>query len=152
VTESDRTADELIELLNLRPHPEGGFFVETWRHVPEEGGRGAGSAIYFLLREGFASASHRVDADEAWHFYAGAPVELVIGEGTHRLGIDFAAGERPQLVVPAHEWQSARTLGEWSLVGCTVSPAFEFEGFELAPEAHEAPSAKGPAADSPHED
>ena len=132
MTADDRTADELIALLDLKPHPEGGFFAETWRHVPEEGGRGAGSAIYFLLKEGFSSAPHRVDADEAWHFYAGAPVELVVGERTHLLGIDFDAGERPQWVVPAHEWQSARTLGEWSLVGCTVSPAFEFEGFDLA--------------------
>jgi predicted cupin superfamily sugar epimerase len=133
VTTDDRSADQLIDLLGLRPHPEGGFFVETWRHVPSEGGRGAGSAIYFLLKEGFASARHRVDADEAWHFYAGDPVELTIGEGSQLLGIDFESGERPQLVVPAHEWQSARTLGKWSLVGCTVSPAFEFEGFELDP-------------------
>jgi predicted cupin superfamily sugar epimerase len=133
VTSDDLNADELIDLLGLRPHHEGGFFVETWRHVPEEGGRGAGSAIYFLLRKGFASARHRVDADEAWHFYAGDPVELTIGARTHVLGINFKTDERPQLVVPAHEWQSARTLGEWSLVGCTVSPAFEFAGFELNP-------------------
>jgi predicted cupin superfamily sugar epimerase len=126
------TPEDIIKSLGMKPHPEGGHFVETWRHVPEEGGRGAGSAIYFLLREGFESALHRVDADEIWHFYAGAPVLLTIGDAKSTLGADFAAGQRPQLVVPANEWQSARTLGEWSLAGCTVSPAFQFEGFELA--------------------
>jgi predicted cupin superfamily sugar epimerase len=126
------TADEIIELLAMRPHPEGGHFVETWRHVPEEGGRGHGSATYFLLRDGFESARHRVDAAEVWHHYAGASVRLTVGDADMNLGPDFASGERPQLVVPENEWQSARTLGEWSLVGCTVSPAFEFAGFELA--------------------
>lgn len=136
-TDPALNADAIIALLGLRPHPEGGHFVETWRHVPREGGRGAGSAIYFLLREGFPSARHRVDAGETWHFYAGAPLELTIGADIRVLGTDLAAGERPQIVVPAHEWQSARTLGEWTLVGCTVSPAFEFEGFELSSDGTE---------------
>jgi len=130
-------ADEIAELLGMEPHPEGGHFVETWRHTPDEGGRGYGSAIYFLLRDGLESAWHRVDAAETWHFYAGHPVELRVGIQmsnaiTHVLGIDLHAGQRPQITVPEHAWQSARTSGVWSLVGCTVSPAFTFEGFELA--------------------
>ena len=139
------TAEELIALLQLRPHPkEGGFFRETYRsadryaagHLPPRyrGDRCAGTAIYYLLKEGSVSAKHRVDADEVWHFYAGDPLELVIGDEHVTLGTNFAAGERPQILVPAHEWQSARTLGEWTLAGCTVSPAFEFEGFEMASE------------------
>lgn len=136
-TAAQLTADEVAQILKMAPHPEGGHFVETWRHAPDEGGRGAGSAIYFLLREGNASANHRVDAAEVWHHYAGAPVELLIQEGTgptesRILGIDLLAGHRPQVTVPADAWQSARSLGAWSLVGCTVSPAFTFEGFELA--------------------
>jgi predicted cupin superfamily sugar epimerase len=131
------TADELIELLGLAPHPEGGHYVETWR--------GAGTAIYFLLRSGEVSHWHRVDATEVWHHYAGDPLEVAIaavdatapeGAGTvthHVLGTDLAAGERPQLVVPAHAWQAARPLGAWTLVGCTVAPAFDFAGFDLAP-------------------
>lgn len=129
------TAEEIIDLLTMEPHPEGGHFVETWRHAPEDGSRGAGSAIYFLLRPGAGSARHRVDADETWHHYAGAAVELIIEDGgppvTHTLGDDLRAGQRPQIVVPAHAWQSAQTLGDWTLVGCTVSPAFTFDGFEL---------------------
>ncbi len=127
------TPDEIIELLGLEPHPEGGCFAETWRHVPGDGGRGAGTAIYFLLRAGEVSHWHRVDAAEIWHHYAGDPLELAIGEDRVILGTDLAAGQRPQRVVPAGVWQSARTLGAWTLVGCTVSPAFTFDGFELAP-------------------
>lgn len=129
------TADEIVALLRLEPHPEGGHFVETWRHTPEDGSRGAGSAIYFLLKAGHDSAPHRVDADETWHHYSGAPLELTVEMGdetrVHELGSDLRAGQRPQYVVPAGAWQSARTLGAWTLVGCTVSPAFNFEGFEL---------------------
>jgi predicted cupin superfamily sugar epimerase len=131
------TADAWIERLRLEPHPEGGHFKETWRDVSAAGGRGAGSAIYFLLRAGEISRWHRVDAVEIWHFYAGAPLELRVStDGTTTssqvLGANLAAGERPQLIVPAHAWQSARSLGDFTLVGCTVSPAFEFERFELA--------------------
>lgn len=134
-----RTADELIAALGLIPHPEGGHYAETWRDAPADGGRGAGSAILFLLRGGEVSAWHRVDAAEAWHHYAGAPLELTLsldGRTVERLllGDDILAGDRPQVVVPAGAWQSAQSLGAWTLVGCTVSPAFTFDGFELAPE------------------
>jgi uncharacterized protein len=130
-------AEAIVETLGLAPHPEGGWYRETWRHAPPDGSRGAGTAIYFLLTRDRASHWHRVDAAEIWHFYAGAPLELSIAQDgsagvRHLLGVDLAAGERPQLVVPANAWQSARTLGEWTLVGCTVSPAFEFARFELA--------------------
>ena len=132
------TAAEVIARLELVPHPEGGHYRETFRHVAPGGGRGAMTAIYFLLARGEVSAWHRVDADEIWHWYAGAPLALEIAEPnmprrTLTLGTDFAAGQTPQGVVPVHAWQTARTLGDWTLVGCTVSPAFEFSGFELAP-------------------
>ena len=128
-------ADELIERLGLEPHPEGGWFRETWRDPDVGGRRGSGTAIYFLLRAGERSHWHRVDAAEVWHHYAGDPLELSIGaDHTVVLGPDVAAGEVPQAVVPAGEWQAARSLGAFTLVGCTVSPAFRFEGFELAPE------------------
>ena len=131
-------ADEVVAALGLVPHPEGGFYRETWRHEAPEGGRGAGTAIYFLLTRERGAHWHRVDAAEIWHHYGGAPVALrVAGDGIAQreeiLGCDLAAGERPQQIVPAGAWQSARSLGEWSLVGCTVSPAFEFTRFELAP-------------------
>lgn len=131
------TAEEVIQLLGLLPHPEGGAYRETFRAPAVEGGRGASTAIYYLLRAGELSAWHRVDADEVWHHYAGAPLELTLSEGRERtvlrLGKALAAGERPQAVVPAGVWQSARSLGEWTLVGCTVAPAFQFSGFEMAP-------------------
>jgi predicted cupin superfamily sugar epimerase len=132
------TAEEVVRLLGLQPHPEGGLFRETFRASAEDGGRGASTAIYYLLRGGEASAWHRVDADEVWHHYAGAPLELTLAEGGRgrsavRLGADLAAGERPQAVVPAGVWQTARSLGDWTLVGCTVAPAFELSGFEMAP-------------------
>ncbi|HLG89360.1 MAG TPA: cupin domain-containing protein [Alphaproteobacteria bacterium] len=131
-------ADAIIRALGLKPHPEGGHFIETWRATATGGDRGTGTAIYYLLREGEVSAWHRVDAAEIWHFYAGAPLELGISrDGLERtamiLGADIQAGQRPQLVVPQHAWQRARSLGAWTLVGCTVSPAFEFSGFEMAP-------------------
>lgn len=129
----------LVARLGLQPHPEGGWFAETWRDRPAGGGRGAGSAIYYLLPAGESSAWHRVDAAEVWHHYGGAAVDLSVAvEGgeleTIRLGSSIADGEMPQAVVPAGAWQTARSVGSWSLVGCTVSPAFAFEGFELAPE------------------
>lgn len=131
------SAEALIQRLGLEPHPEGGWYRETWRHAPPDGGRGAGTAIYFLLREGETSTWHRVDATEVWHFYLGAALELEVVEAgagrRERLGPDLEAGERPQRVVPAGAWQRARSLGAFTLVGCTVSPAFDFAGFELAP-------------------
>ena len=96
--------------------------------------RSRSTAIYFLLREGESSRWHRVDAVEVWHHYAGAPLLLTIGGTEHRLGVDLAAGERPQAVVPVGVWQKARSLGDWTLVGCTVAPGFDFAGFEMAPE------------------
>jgi len=129
---------EITDLLGLQPHPEGGHYAETYRNPLDGAGRSPGSAIYYLLAEGEASQWHRIDATEIWHWYAGAPLELRHsgGEGkseTARLGNDFLAGERPQVVIPPFVWQAARSLGTWTLVGCTVSPAFSFAGFELAP-------------------
>lgn len=140
---SPLTADEVIAILGLSPHPEGGCFCETFRDTVSvgDGQRAASTAIYFLLRAGEVSRWHRVDAAEAWHWYAGAPLELHIahagGSTTHRLGNDLMTGERPQAVVPPHAWQQARSLGGWTLVGCTVAPAFQFEGFEMAPAGFE---------------
>lgn len=132
------TAAAVIALLGLRPHPEGGHFVETFRDAAPAGGRSHGTAIYFLLAAGERSHWHRVDATEIWHWHAGAPLTLSLSADggtveTLRLGADLAAGERPQGVVPAGVWQAAVSEGAWTLVGCTVSPAFEFAGFELAP-------------------
>jgi predicted cupin superfamily sugar epimerase len=133
------TADEVIAALGLLPHPEGGFYRETCRDAAPPGERGAFTAIYYLLRRDEPSAWHRIrDAAEIWHHYAGATLELVIarpGEGPSalRLGPALDRGERPQALVPSGAWQSARTLGDWTLVGCTVSPAFEFSAFEMAP-------------------
>lgn len=135
---TDDSAADIIRRLGLAPHPEGGHYRETFRHMPAGGGRGAMTAIYFLLQADEVSAWHRVDAAEIWHFYAGAPLALTLsadGETTisQLLGPNLAAGERPQLAVPAGHWQSARSRGAWTLVGCTVGPAFEFAGFEMAP-------------------
>jgi len=136
------TAAQVIDLLSMQPHPEGGHFVETFRDPNTGGGTGSRSActaIYYLLQAGETSAWHRVtDASEIWHWYAGAPLALRISpDGAHtskiRLGPDLPAGERPQAVVAAGHWQSAEPLGEWALAGCTVAPGFEFASFELAP-------------------
>jgi uncharacterized protein len=132
------SAADIIAALDLKPHPEGGHYRETFRHVPPQGGRGAMTAIYYLLQDGEVSAWHRVDAAEIWHFYAGAPLALSIftdgtAVATVSLGAAIANGERPQIVVPEGAWQSARSRGAWTLVGCTVGPAFEFAGFEMAP-------------------
>ena len=132
------TAADIISRLDLKPHPEGGHYRETFRDSQTAGGgRSASTAIYFLLRRGERSHWHRVDAAEAWHWHAGSALELRIntdaGTQALRLGSDLAMGERPQAVVPAHAWQAARSLGDWTLVGCTVTPGFEFKGFELAP-------------------
>jgi len=132
------SAAEIIRLLDLKPHPEGGHFRETFRGARTiDGKRAASTAIYFLLARGERSHWHRVDAVEVWHYYAGAPLTLEIADGDARttvtLGPDIAAGERPQGIVPSGAWQAAHSLGDWTLVGCTVAPGFEFAGFELAP-------------------
>jgi uncharacterized protein len=133
------TADEVIRLLDLKPHPEGGHFREMFRDTRKvEGDRAASTAIYFLLTRGERSHWHRVDAVEVWHWHAGAPLVLEIAQNERHiervtLGNDLASGECPQAVVPAHAWQAAQTLGDWTLCGCTVAPGFEFSGFELAP-------------------
>lgn len=131
-------ATEIIRLLDLHPHPEGGHFRETFRDDAGSAGRGHSTAIYYLLCAGERSHWHRVDAVEIWHHYSGAPLCLSLsadGEKVshHRLGTDLHAGERPQITVPRDCWQAAESLGEWTLVGCTVAPAFEFTGFEMAP-------------------
>jgi predicted cupin superfamily sugar epimerase len=130
------TPERIIELLDLRPHPEGGWYRQTW--LAGNDGRPTGTAIYFLLNAGERSHWHRVDATEIWHFHDGAPIELLIArdaEGpaqTQILGPDLETA-RPQVIVPEGYWQSARSLGAWTLVSCTVSPGFRFDGFELAP-------------------
>jgi len=134
------TAGQIIEFLKLKPHPEGGHFGETFRDATAIGGRSVSTAIYFLLARGERSHWHRVDAAEVWHYYAGAPLKLEIADTDHgpirrlRLGTDFSAGECPQAVVPRQAWQAAESLGDWTLVGCTVAPGFEFAGFEVAPQ------------------
>ena len=132
------SAQDVIRLLDLKPHPEGGHFRESFRDARQVEGRAASTAIYFLLAHGERSHWHRVDAVEVWHWYAGAPLALEISQTPGRvervvLGSDLNAGERPQAAVPVHAWQSAQSLGDWTLVGCTVAPGFEFAGFELAP-------------------
>ena len=127
--------DRLIDALQLAPHPEGGWYRETWRG-PDRDGRASGTAILFLLKQGERSHWHRVDADEIWLWHAGAPLTLSIGTTRateHRLGPDVLAGQRPQIIVPAHHWQAATPTGTFTLVSCTVSPGFRFEGFTLAP-------------------
>jgi len=132
------SAAEVIRLLDLRPHPEGGHFRETFRD-PRRGadGRSFSTAIYFLLAAGERSHWHRIAAVEIWHWHAGAALALQTASSgavaTVRLGADLAAGERPQAMVPAGAWQAAESLGAWTLVGCTVAPAFDFSKFELAP-------------------
>jgi len=132
------TGQEVIQRLGLIPHPEGGHYRETFRAPAAPGERGAMTLIYYLLLEGEISHWHRVDAVESWHWYAGAPLAVTISENGHDawlryLGPDLALDQEPQLVVPAHAWQKAESLGPWTLVGCAVAPAFRFEGFELAP-------------------
>lgn len=132
------SADDVVRLLGLERHPEGGWYRETFRDERQAGGRAASTAIYYLLAVGEVSEWHRVDAAETWHFYAGAPLVLTVSPDGHdaearHLGGDLAAGQRPQIVVPAGWWQTATSLGAWTLVGCTVAPGFDFAGFELAP-------------------
>ena len=127
-------ADRIIALLNLKPHPEGGYFRETFRDGAAADGRAHSTAIYFLLKAGEISRWHRVDAAEIWHFYRGAPLELRIGKDIYVLGPNVDEAQAPQVVVPPHAWQSAKSLGDYTLVGCTVAPGFEFTHFELAPD------------------
>ncbi len=132
------TPAEICAALGLKPHPEGGHYREIWRDRPATGGRGAATTIYFLPAAGEISRWHRVDAAEIWLWQAGAPLRLAIagpeGRRDHRVGPDLAAGESLQAVVPAGDWQQAESLGLWTLVSCIVAPAFEFSGFELAPQ------------------
>ena len=132
------TAKEIIALLKLERHPEGGWFRETFRDERLVDGRPASTAIYYLLDVGETSEWHRVDAAEIWHWHAGAPLVITTSPNGHdaaacHLGPDLAAGQRPQVIVPACHWQTATSLGAWTLVGCTVAPGFRFDGFELAP-------------------
>lgn len=135
---ADLSADDVVRLLGMTPHPEGGHYRETFRDAfTDGGGRAASTAIYFLLREGEISRWHRIDAAEVWHWYAGAALKLAIFAGGRRseirLGNALSVDERPQAIVPAGAWQQAVSTGAWTLVGCTVAPGFDFSGFELAP-------------------
>jgi len=136
-------ADRIIAALGLAPHPEGGWYRQTW--AADGPGRPAGTSILFLLKADERSHWHRVDSTEIWHFHAGAPLILSLAETAagpvrdQRLGPDVLAGDMPQGIVPAHHWQAARSTGDWTLVGCTVSPGFRFDGFELAPPGFDIP-------------
>jgi hypothetical protein len=132
------SADEIIRTLDLAPHPEGGYFRETFRDPAPDGQRAHSTAIYYLLKAGEVSAWHRVDAVEVWHWYGGGPLALTVSENGHdasaiHLGPEISMGQRPQGIVPAGAWQTAESLGAWTLVGCTVAPGFVFEKFEMAP-------------------
>jgi predicted cupin superfamily sugar epimerase len=137
--EAPMNAKHVIENLGLEPHPEGGWYAETWRARAPQGQRAAGTAIYYLLEAGKVSHWHRIDATEIWHWYAGAALALTLSpDGGHGmetliLGPELPSGQRPQRIVPPGFWQTARSLGAWTLAGCTVSPGFEFAGFEMAP-------------------
>jgi predicted cupin superfamily sugar epimerase len=136
------TAQDIIERLGLEPHPEGGFYRQTWQ--AENEGRAVGTCIYFLLKDGGHSHWHKVDATEIWLFHAGAPLVLSLsatdeGPATdHLMSPDLSIGE-PQLIVPTGHWQAARTTGDYTLVSCTVSPGFEFSGFTLAAPSFDIP-------------
>ena len=136
-------ATDVIRALGLTPHPEGGWYGERWRSPATPGDRPASSAILYLLKAGERSHWHRVDADEIWQFSAGDPLELRVAMTDrgpvkrHRLGNAVTSGDEVQVIVPAGAWQAATPLGDWTLVGCIVAPAFSFDGFELAPEGWE---------------
>ncbi len=135
------SAKDIIEKLKLAPHPEGGWYRQTW--LAEAEGRPSGSAIYYLLEAGQRSHWHRIDSTEIWHFHAGAPLVLSTAASDTgpvvetTLGPDILHGHHTQIIVPVQHWQAARSLGDWTLVGCTVSPAFSFEGFHMAPDGWE---------------
>ncbi|KAI0910911.1 DUF985 domain protein [Ustulina deusta] len=148
---SELTAEQVIEALHLAPHPEKGYYIETFRDSsPDPSDRPHSTCIYYLLKgESGLSHWHRVlDAVEVWHHYAGAPLQLSLAwdDGSPVrdvvLGKDLLSGERPQVVVQKGEWQHAKSLGDWTLVGCTVSPAFVFESFQMAAEGWEPNAAK----------
>lgn len=137
------TPEAIIDALAMAPHPEGGWYAEHWRDGPGQadgtGPRGAVSSIYYLLEQGQSSHWHRIDAVEIWHYHAGTPLHLGLSDAGEtarweRLGTDVVQGERPQVVIPPHVWQSAVARDGWALVGCTVAPAFVFTGFEMASE------------------
>jgi uncharacterized protein len=131
------TASDIVRRLALQPHPEGGWYRETWRDQPSDGGRGAGTSILFLLEAGQRSHWHRIDAAELWCFQAGGPLTLATASGSevtgHRLGPDILGGDQLQALVAPGQWQSAQALDRWALVACVVVPAFDFAHFELAP-------------------
>jgi uncharacterized protein len=136
------SAADIIARLELKPHPEGGHFREIFRDAcVDADGRAVSTAIFFLLARGERSHWHRIDATEVWHYYAGSALELQIADGNGRrsirLGPDLAAGEIPQAIVPLQAWQAATSCGDWTLVGCTVAPGFDFAKFELAPKGWE---------------
>jgi hypothetical protein len=138
------TAADIIARLGLKPHPEGGHYRESFRDVRcDADGRSFSTAIYFLLARGERSHWHRIDAVEVWHYYAGSALTLRIadddGQRSIGLGGDLAAGEQPQAIVPPHAWQAAESTGDWTLVGCTVAPGFDFAKFEMAPTGWEPP-------------
>ncbi|MGN6374279.1 MAG: cupin domain-containing protein [Sphingomonas sp.] len=147
------SARDLIARLNLAPHPEGGWYRETWRAPAAAGERASATAILFLLESGGRSHWHRVDAAELWLWHAGAPLTLSMAASEagpiehHRLGGDVAGGEAPQLLVPPHHWQAATADRGWTLVSCVVSPGFDFAGFDLAAPGW-APGADGQAQPS----
>ena len=141
---AETSAAEIIARLELKPHPEGGYYRETFRDSrTDANGRARSTAIYFLLARGERSHWHRIDAVEIWHYYAGHALTLKIadddGQWSFRLGANLAAGEQPQAIVPPHTWQSAESTGDWTLVGCTVAPGFDFATFELAPKGRVPP-------------
>jgi hypothetical protein len=141
---SQPKAADIIARLALQPHPEGGHYRESFRDVRcDASGRSFSTAIYFLLARGEHSHWHRIDAAEVWHYYAGSALTLRIaddgGQRCVRLGGDLAAGEQPQAIVPPHAWQAAESTGEWTLVGCTVAPGFDFAKFEMAPKGWQPP-------------
>ncbi len=152
----ETTAEHIRRRLGLLPHPEGGSYRETYRDPKaDSAGRSASTAIYFLLEAGQVSRWHRVDAAEVWHFYAGAPLALSVSPSAgqrpteQRLGIALDHGEAPQIVVPAGHWQQARSLGAWTLVGCTVAPGFTFDRFQLASPDFEPGPATAPGGQCP---
>ena len=133
------TPSEIVELLSMQPHPEGGWYIEIFRDGEAPGKRPQSTAIYYMLEKGQRSHWHKVvDAAEVWHYYAGDPLKLSMSEDgrtaeAYLLGADLLNGQRPQIVVPTDCWQSAESTGDWTLVGCTVSPGFVFDSFEMAP-------------------
>lgn len=135
----DLGLNEIIRILDMQPHPEGGWYVETFRDEKTVDGRSVATVIYFLLAADQVSAWHKVDASEIWLWHAGAPLSLSVSEDgvstrSFRLGPNIRGSEKPQIVIPAEVWQTAESLGAWTLVSCVVAPGFEFSGFQMAPD------------------